>query len=332
MAVKVKKDRKIEKRDTYGIRFLTAFSLSLCLIMGLKISYDHCLCCGSASISKVLDCKDFTVSQEFFEIWECRTCTFRFTQNIPDEGDIGAYYQSASYISHTNTKQGIINRLYHFVRSFTLRFKRDLIKKVTGLQRGTLLDIGAGTGAFAFTMQQSGWNVTGLEPDETARAKAFENYTINLWELSKLTNLQKETFDAITLWHVFEHVHDLHGYLKKFLEILKPTGRLVIAVPNYTSFDAKKYKEYWASYDVPRHLYHFSPHSLQVLLQKTGFALESVKPMWFDSFYVSMLSEKNRLKKNWFASAIWVGLVSNISAFFKTKKCSSVIYIIRKAL
>lgn len=298
--------------------------------MSSKINYDHCLCCRSAAISKVFECKDYTVSNEGFEIWQCYTCTFRFTQNSPDETAMGAYYQSANYISHSDTKSGLVNRLYHQVRSFTLTTKLDLIRKVTRLKHGILLDVGSGTGAFAFTMQQAGWNVTGLEPDEIARANALKNYKLQLEKLSNLHNLHDDTFDVITLWHVLEHVHDLQGYLEKFFKILKPTGRLVIAVPNYTSYDAGFYKQYWAAYDVPRHLYHFSPKSMHVLLAQKGFEIEAVKPMWFDSFYVSMLSEKYKHGKDRFTSALWVGLVSNIKALFNKKRCSSVIYVVKK--
>lgn len=298
--------------------------------MASKINYDHCLCCGSAAVNKVFECKDYTVSSEYFEIWQCSSCTFMFTQNVPDVSAIGVYYQSAEYVSHSDTKKGLVNRLYHSVRSYTLNAKLKLIKEITGLKQGVLLDIGAGTGAFASAMQRAGWNVTGLEPDETARVNALKNYKLQLEELHNLDNLHNETFDAITLWHVLEHVHDLHRYLEKFFQILKPAGRLVIAVPNYTSYDSNVYKQYWAAYDVPRHLYHFSPKSMQVLLEQKGFVVETIKPMWFDSFYVSMLSERYRYGKDNLISAICVGLLSNIKALFNTKRCSSVMYILRK--
>jgi 2-polyprenyl-3-methyl-5-hydroxy-6-metoxy-1,4-benzoquinol methylase len=298
--------------------------------MGSKIYYNHCICCGSAAINRVFECKDYTVSNEYFEIWKCNTCTFRFTQNVPDETAIAFYYRSSEYISHSDTKKGLINRLYHWVRNFTLTTKLNLVREMTGLKHGVLLDVGAGTGAFASTMQQAGWNVTGLEPDETARANALRNYKLQLEELTNLNALDPETFDAITLWHVLEHVHDLHGYLEKFSTVLKPAGRLIIAVPNYTSYDAGLYKQYWAAYDVPRHLYHFSPQSMQVLLDQKGFVVETTLPMWFDSFYVSLLSEKYSHGKESFTNAARIGLLSNIKAFFNKKRCSSLIYIARK--
>jgi len=294
------------------------------------IKYNKCLCCGSAAINKVLDCKDYTVSQELFEVWACTACTFRFTQNVPVEADIHRYYQSSDYISHSNTKAGLINKLYHYVRNITLKTKQQLLVKATGLKQGVLLDIGAGTGAFAYTMQQAGWQVTGLEPDDTARANAQKDYDLQLQDLSNLHRLENNTFDVITLWHVLEHVHELHQYLEKFYTLLKSDGRLIVAVPNYTSHDASVYKKYWAAYDVPRHLYHFSPKSIEILLKEKSFAVEVIKPMWFDSFYVSMLSEKYKNGKNNLPGALWTGLVSNIKTVLNTKKCSSIIYVIKK--
>lgn len=227
--------------------------------MGAIVTYAECPGCKSQSIAKALVCKDYTVTGDLFEIWECSRCTLRFTQHVPDAASIGAWYQSADYVSHSDTKKGIVNRLYHIVRSYTLGSKRKLVEKVTGKTTGTLLDVGAGTGAFAHTMQSGGWEVTGLEPDTTARGNALKNYGLTLNTLEHLAFMPVNTLDVITLWHVLEHVHDLNGYLDTFLRILKPGGKLVIAVPNYTSKDAEIYNRYWAAYDVPRHLYHFPP-------------------------------------------------------------------------
>lgn len=299
-------------------------------MMSESITYNHCPVCKSAAISKVFSCKDHTVSAKAFDIWKCSSCTLRFTQNAPDPAHIAPYYQSAEYVSHSDTKKGLVNRVYHLVRNYTLVGKRSLVKKVTGKKSGTLLDVGAGTGAFAHAMQKADWSVTGLEPDETARANAAANYQLNLETLEKLPSLSPNSFDAITLWHVLEHVHDLHGYMRNFYKLLKPDGTLLIAVPNYCSKDAAVYDNCWAAYDVPRHLYHFSPKSMEVLLHKHGFRLERIQPMWFDSFYVSMLSEKYMRHHGNILRAIWNGALSNIKAL-KDEKCgSSLIYVIRK--
>lgn len=295
-----------------------------------KIYYTQCPACHSAAVYPALSAKDYTVSQQTFEIWHCDDCTIRFTQNVPDASAIGPYYQSANYVSHSDTEKGLINRLYHLVRSRTLTQKRKLLQKLTGKKNGSLLDVGAGTGAFANTMQLAGWTVTGLEPDDTARRNALTKYGLSLQPADTLFQLQVAEFDAITLWHVLEHVHDLHAYLQQFYIVMKPGGRLIIAVPNYTSHDAKKYREYWAAYDVPRHLYHFSPKAMEQLGKYKGFILETVEPMWYDSFYVSLLSEKYKTGTGNLPGAAWAGLVSNLETLGNKKRCSSLIYIFSK--
>lgn len=294
------------------------------------IHYNNCPACGSSNIHFVLKAKDETVSHEYFEIWQCNDCTLRFTQDVPAEENIGRYYQSSDYISHSNTSKGVVNKLYHTIRSITLQTKRKLVENSSGKKNGNLLDVGAGTGAFASTMENAGWNVTGLEPDETARANAQKDFNIKLQPTGNLFNLQQNNFDVITLWHVLEHVHRLHEYLDQFYTLLQPGGTLMIAVPNYTSFDAKTYAENWAAYDVPRHLYHFSPRSMQQLLQLHKFGLENKKPMWFDSFYVSLLSEKYASGKSNFAKAFYNGALSNFKASTRPSNCSSIIYIAKK--
>ena len=276
----------------------------------------------------VLQVKDYTVSKEIFGVWHCSNCTARFTHNVPVAAEIGKYYRAEAYVSHTDTKKGLINRLYHTVRNYTLQTKRALVQKTTGLQKGSLLDVGAGTGAFAAIMQNKGWAVTGLEPDDTARTNAQKQHNLALQSPDNLFTLPAGSFDAVTMWHVMEHVHELHRYMDAYSRVLKNTGTLIIAVPNYTSRDAETYKEFWAAYDVPRHLYHFSPQSMQQLAGMHGFTIQQYKPMWFDSFYVCMLSEQYK-NGGGLIKAVWNGLQSNIKAMGDVKRCSSVIYVMR---
>ncbi|MBS1598664.1 MAG: class I SAM-dependent methyltransferase [Bacteroidetes bacterium] len=296
------------------------------------INYISCPICHSATIHRVLAAKDYTVSQKEFEIWECSTCTFRFTQNAPDAVAINAYYQSENYISHSNTNKGLVNQLYHAVRKQTLTRKRRLVnaRSANNGNSGSLLDIGAGTGAFVQHMEQHGWKATGLEPDETARQRALEAHQVKLLPIEELNIIPAESFDAITMWHVLEHVHALHDCIRQIKKIIKPTGYIFIAVPNYTSYDAGLYKSYWAAYDVPRHLYHFSPASMEQLLENHGLTLHGIKPMWFDSFYISMLSEQYKTGHSNIVKAFFNGAVSNLKAVFNKEYCSSLIYVIGK--
>ncbi len=292
------------------------------------IHYSVCPVCGSDQINHAITAKDYTVSQKEFEILECAKCTLRFTQDVPDTNSIGAYYKSENYISHTNSSKGFINSIYHFVRKLTLGDKRRLIAAATGLKNGKLLDIGAGTGAFVQNMQYNGWQTTGLEPDEETRKRAAVLHKVNLLPADVFYSFPAESFNVVTMWHVLEHVHDLHNYIEKLKDVLKPGGLIFIAVPNYTSYDAKVYNKFWAAYDVPRHLYHFSPESVRQLFALHGLNVQSIRSMFYDSFYISLLSEK--YKNGSSLRGFFTGLISNMKAFVNKEHCSSVIYIINR--
>lgn len=274
--------------------------------------------------------KDFTVSNESFPIIECDNCTLRLTQDVPNQESIGPYYRSEDYISHTNTSKGFINRLYQWVRRRTIQNKIKLVRNETGLPLGSILDIGSGTGTFVHALLQAGWQAEGLEPDPDARNMANKLYGVELKGTEVFMDIGKSSYDAITLWHVLEHVHDLGIYMQQLGNILKPGGRILIAVPNYTSKDAGIYKEFWAAYDVPRHLYHFSPRSMEELIRRQDLKLLGMKRMWYDSFYISLLSSKYKHGKPGIISAGWNGFLSNIVALFNKKKCSSIIYMVGK--
>jgi 2-polyprenyl-3-methyl-5-hydroxy-6-metoxy-1,4-benzoquinol methylase len=294
-----------------------------------KVHYTHCPLCLSSKINPLLTVRDHSVSREEFVVWKCTDCTLKFTQDVPDEASIGAYYRSEDYISHSNTSRGLVNRLYQRVRNHTLNGKAALIRDHT-VSRGRILDLGAGTGAFLATMKNKGWQATGIEPDEGARRVAKETFHIDLSDTGQLEKLEEGSFDAITLWHVLEHVHQLHPYVERLRGLLKPGGKLFVAVPNYNSLDHSIYKLYWAAYDVPRHLYHFTPRAMKTLMKRHKMTIEEKKPMWFDSFYISLLSSRYKNGKESWLGAGWNGLRSNITALFNKDRCSSLIYIIKK--
>ena len=293
------------------------------------IHYKNCPACDSANINKILSALDFTVSGKSFQVWQCASCSLRFTQDIPGEAEIAEYYKSSDYISHSETNKGIINWLYLQVRRFTLSSKRKFIQKKTGLQKGSVLDIGAGTGAFLNEMNEAGWITKGLETDDQVITRAAAVYGLQLKPSAQLFELEENSFDVITLWHVLEHVHRLHEYIDQIKKICRPGGKIFIAVPNYTSFDAVKYSSDWAAYDVPRHLYHFSPAAMQALMQQHGCVIEGMQPMWFDSFYVSLLSEKYKSGSSGLIKGFWTGLRSNVKAYSNNRRASSLIYIIK---
>ena len=250
-----------------------------------------CPACGSEALTPVFAAEDYTVSHERFDIVHCEACTLRFTQGVPEPEHIGRYYASEEYVSHSNTSRGFVNGLYQRVRDVTLAQKRALLREVTGKPTGSLLDVGCGTGEFLHTMQQAAWTTRGLEPDAGARAFAKTTYGLDVTEPDDLFALDGP-YDAVTLWHVLEHVHRLHDYLDRLRRLIGHAGTLVIAVPNYTSPDAAHYGAAWAAYDVPRHLYHFSPQAMRRLLDQHDLAVRETRAMPFDAFYVSLLSER----------------------------------------
>jgi len=289
---------------------------------------QNCSICNSPLQVPFLECKDFTVSRETFKIVACGKCGFRYTNPRPEEEKLGAYYESEDYISHSNTTKGIINRLYQSVRKITIRRKVKLIGALA--QKGEVLDIGCGTGEFLIACKTSGWNTIGIEPSNQAREYAQTQFNLSVYDQEMIKELKDHSFDIITMWHVLEHVPRLNERIDELKRLLKQSGTIIVAVPNCSSFDAKKYGKFWAAYDVPRHLYHFQPANIEQLFGRYGMKVIKTLPMKFDSFYVSLLSEKYKFGKPNLFRAIWVGMLSNILGAFGKNIYSSQIYIIRK--
>jgi len=285
---------------------------------------NNCPICEGTEFQEFLRAKDYTVSGEIFTIVACSSCNFHFTNPKPAADQIGRYYKAESYVSHTASKKGVINRIYHVVRKYTLKKKVKLVSKYANGKR--VLDIGAGTGHFVKALQNSGFNASGMEPDADARNMAKTSNGLDLLPIEDLQTLESGSLDIITMWHVLEHVYDLKADAKKISDVLKEDGTLLVAVPNRLSYDAKKYGAFWAAYDLPIHLYHFTPSDISSLFQQVGLELVDTLPMKFDSYYVSMLSEK--YKGGNIVKAFWSGLKSNLKA--KEGTYSSQIYVLKK--
>lgn len=296
------------------------------MVMSDQIHYEFCPVCSGKAWDSIFSVVDQLVSKHAFSIIQCKNCGLRVTQDAPGPLSSSAYYASEAYVSHSNTKQGLINRLYQLVRTRTLSQKVKWVERCTRLRGGRILDVGSGAGAFVAALRCAGWRADGLEPDPTARQVAINDFGITLMESNQLFKLPAGEFDAITLWHVLEHVHDLDGYMQAFRRLLKPGGRLLLALPNHTSFDANHFQRWWAAYDVPRHLYHFAPASIRHLAQRHGFDCRSIRPMWYDAFYISLLSHQHKTGSSRWFSSFWIGMRSNWNALFNRERASSLIY------
>ena len=271
-----------------------------------------------------LTVKDYSVSKETFDLYYDETLDMLITHPQPSLENLGKYYESEDYISHTDNKRSLFEKLYHFIKSIALKNKLNLINSLQ-TNKGKILDIGAGTGEFLSVAKNDGWETIGVEPSDRAKAIA-KNKGVSFVE--KTSELENHSFDVISMWHVLEHVPDLDKQIKELKRLLKPTGTLIIAVPNFKSFDAKHYGKFWAAFDVPIHFWHFSKTAIQLLFEKEEMKLEKVLPMKFDSFYVSLLSEKYKSGKMNFVKAFFTGLQSNWKAN-KDFEFSSHIYILK---
>lgn len=289
-----------------------------------------CPICNAQSFTPYLKVKDYTVSHETFQLLQCNQCSFLFTFPIPK--DLSRYYQSPQYISHSNKASGITDVLYKFARTVTLRWKTNIINYYDTLPSRSLLDYGCGTGAFLAHAKKSGWKINGVEPADQPRAAATIATQTSIASSIQLLPAQK--FSAITLWHVLEHIEDLHFILDALKSRLEDHGTIFIAVPNHNSYDAQKYKAHWAAYDTPRHLWHFTQNDIRTLMKQHGLTLQKIVPMKLDALYVSILSETYKTAKPTAGAASLIrglvtGLKSNISAL-RSQEYSSLIYIARK--
>ena len=284
-----------------------------------------CPICQSEKLKLSFSCIDDTVSRETFPIYACEECTFLFTNNTPNTEDLGKYYQSEEYISHSNSNKGLFNKLYKVVRYITIKQKVNLL----GKDIGVVLEFGSGTGEVLAACKAKGWKCIGIEPEEKARKQAYKNHELELAETSERIRLEERSIDRIMLWHVLEHIPNLNETVGKIKRWLKKEGQVLIAVPNHKSWDAKYYKESWAAYDVPRHLYHFDKNSMNILLSQHNLEITKTKPMWFDAFYVSMLSEKIKSGHKRMLKGVIIGFISNLRALFGNQEFSSQIFIVR---
>lgn len=295
-----------------------------------KLTINACPLCGGAHLKRAMTCTDFYASGEQFDLYTCEDCGFTFTQGVPVEAEIGRYYETPDYISHSDTKKGVMNSVYHWVRGYMLKRKARLVAHKAHRKTGRLLDIGTGTGYFADTMKRGGWQVEAIEKNAHARAFAKEHFGLEVKPDTALKDFEPDSFDVITLWHVMEHLEPLNEVWETLNSLLTEKGVLIVAVPNCSSYDARKYGAYWAAYDVPRHLWHFTPGTIQQLGSKHGFILAERHPMPFDAFYISMLTEKNMRHSCPFVRGMITGTLAWLHALVKKERSSSMIYVFRK--
>ena len=288
---------------------------------------DKCPWCGSENAQLHLELKDLFLTQEPFKILECKECGLLYTTPRPNKDEIGRYYKSEEYYSHQENKEGFIPKVYEKVKSVNLKNKYGIATE--GKEKGKALDIGCGVGDFLHTMEQHGWDCTGVEPSEDAKAIAKKKIKGQLLSSEEQENLHDSSFDVITMWHVLEHVDDIRWQIQQLYRLCKPGGRIIIALPNYKSYDGQYYKAEWAAYDVPRHLNHFNKETQIKILEESGLRHVKTEKLVWDAYYISYMSEKYRKHSIPLLRGAFRGLVSNSKAR-KTGEWSSLVYVFER--
>jgi 2-polyprenyl-3-methyl-5-hydroxy-6-metoxy-1,4-benzoquinol methylase len=293
-----------------------------------EMNLHICLICGSKRFDHFLEVKDLFLTNEIFQLEKCHGCGLLYTIPRPDANALPAYYESVDYTSHNVKERSLKNQLYRIARNFALHRKLKMIEKY--VQKGRILDIGTGTGEFLKHCKDHGWHTTGIELNDGARKKATEEYGLRVLPSDEFARIENTRFDVITMWHVLEHLENPEEQFLLNYKMLEKGGLLVMALPNYESWDAFHYKQYWAAYDVPRHLFHFSIESVKLLSEKTGFKLEEHRPLKLDAYYISLLSEKYRNNRFGYYNALIKGLRSNLAARSGKFGYSSWVYLLSK--
>ena len=288
---------------------------------------NKCPWCGSEKAQINLWLKDEFLTKEDFHICECLNCGLLYTMPRPDKDKIGAYYKSEAYYSHQENKKGFIPKVYERVKSINLKHKYRLA--TNGMQPGKLLDIGCGVGDFLHTAEMHGWECIGVEPSEDAKTIAQKRMKGTIITSEELESFSDGAFDVITMWHVLEHVDDLKWQVAQLQRLVKPSGRVVIAVPNYKSYDGQFYKEHWAAYDVPRHLNHFNRITLSKIFKTSGLELVKMDKLKWDAYYISYLSEQYRHHSLPLVRGLYRGFISNCKAR-RSGEWSSLVYVFER--
>jgi SAM-dependent methyltransferase len=289
-----------------------------------------CPACQALNTTDLFQAKDHLVSGREFLIRQCTSCGMGWTVDPPAEEDAGKYYASDEYISHTDSKQSLTDRLYHLAREFMLGRKGKLVNTAVRKSTGIIADIGSGTGYFAAFMQKRGWQVTGIELSEQARSYSVERFGIRAIGPKQVRDLPSAYADCITFWHVLEHLYDPAGWLGEARRILKDDGRCIIALPNFASADAEWFGKRWAALDVPRHLWHFTPDAFRQFASRQGFACEMTSALPLDLFYISLLSYRNNGKALPLARGVLTGVVIALRSLFRRDSASSLVYVLSK--
>ncbi len=189
---------------------------------------------------------------------------------MPDAREVASFYPDEYYGPPGTKFRGLVEGLVRLVGSRHARFLSRGLRPAA-----RVLDVGCGRGVFLEALLDRGFEVHGFETSESATRGADPRARFRIASNLASADYAPASFDEVIIWHVLEHLVDPAGTLAEIRRLLRPDGRLVVAVPNFSSFQARWAGPDWFHLDPPRHLYHFPLDGLIQLLRRTGFAPQS---------------------------------------------------------
>ncbi len=267
------------------------------------------------------DSKDYLVTGESFKVYLDENKIIGKTFPAPKKSEMFKYYDSNQYLPHSYNNKNLITILYSVVKRQMHRKKLEWMSRQLN-HNSSVLDYGCGTGDFVNYLRSKSVMAYGYDPNIKFNLDSPDYLTNNFdWGVNK--------YDIIFLWHVLEHTHDPFVLLQSLKKLLKKNGKIFIAIPNFKSFDSTYYRKYWAGYDLPRHLWHFSRKSIYQIAEQNNFKIHTEKRLYLDAIYVSFLSEKYKSSRFPYLQGLIIGFISIFRSFF-TKESSSFLFVFNK--
>jgi SAM-dependent methyltransferase len=239
---------------------------------GFEWQRVDCPLCGGEHWANFIEARDplDDAGATLFNVVRCNQCELCFTNPRPTPETIGTFYPHQYRPHH---KVGKAKRVSRWRRWSPLRLGKDQERTAISWHgQGRLLDFGCGSGSFLQRMGRQGWQVTGMDSSalavERLRAELGIDGVVGSLPHPELAGRR---FDVITMWHSLEHVHQPLEVLRAAHELLEPGGQLIVGVPNIASLPFRWFRGDWFGLDLPRHLTHFTPVTLQRMLERAGF-------------------------------------------------------------
>lgn len=246
------------------------------------MEYVSCNLCSSDSFTTLFTLRDtLSLTNEIFRLVTCNQCGLVYLNPRPSAEQLDTFYPEEYWWRRGKKTNNVLSKLARnfeeWYRTYLLNTEVRLLKKM--LNKGSkILDVGCGRGDILYLCKRSGFETYGIELSEKAARNARIEYGLDVYQGSLFEiDFGPNYFDAITFYHVFEHLPDSLRVLKKANRMLKDEGILVIQIPNIDSLQFKLFSKRWFGLSIPQHFYHFSSRTIEEMLKKANFEIVNIR-------------------------------------------------------